>query len=304
MSSPKCYIICSHSNRIVDILKEYGVDYKKKTTRGKPKNCAILEFRFDSKHHIMSITEIYEGDTSNKLTQKKLRETRNEIQGEEATRIYVIRHAEGEHNTHQISAKVLPSYTDPKLTKKGIQQSKQAGKMFRKFLGERGDIQITNLFVSNLQRSYFTLYYFLHEQLKSNSPSSNNSPLSISVNTNNGGKTYSSTFIVLPNSEEVSRFNFGYENTSTCQPQFEKSVCTKFINDIPSFKVTIDWNLWFLHKNMFGLIFNDAYKMNYNPDINIGDTPSDSIDLDGGNRPVKNTRRHRHKHRKQSRRYK
>ena len=222
MDPPKCYIICSHSNRIVDLLKEYGVKYKDLTKRDKPNNCAILEFRFNSEKKVIGITEIYEGDSSTTLSNTQLFPTKGNPapnDTRENTRIFVIRHGEGIHNPRlgQVLAKLSSSYTDPELTPNGIEQSKAAGTAFAKYLTTHTDVKIDDLFVSNLQRSYYTLYYFLYVQFEANT-----SELAKRLKIRDHGPEldtfqYSANFIVLPNSEEVSKSLLkGHENESKC----------------------------------------------------------------------------------------
>lgn len=320
MASPKCYIICSHSNRIVDLLKEYKVDYKAITKRDKPRNCAILEFRFNSKNAVVGITEIYEGNNSSTLSYIQLfplQDKTSPKDEQETTRIFVIRHGEGIHNTGvgQVKAKVFESFTDPLLTKEeGIQQSKSAGIVFTEYLTNKPKLQILDLFVSNLQRSYYTLYYFLSAQLKIAER------LKIRVdNQEPNTHQYSASFIVVPNSEEVSKSLLkGYENKSKCtndSKDTDSEICS-FISVIQGFDVTIDWGVWDSRttsdQNMFDPILTGNYKSNSNQnmddlDNSVLDNNDITLEFNGGKRRVKKTRRRRRKyrkHRKTSRRRK
>jgi len=278
--TPKYYIICSHSNRVVDILKEYGVNYQKSTNRTKPNNCAILDFEFAGENKCIRITEIYDGQTQNSIL--LLDDNPNKLTTN--THIYVIRHAEGIHNEGKwaaIKAKLSSKYTDPLLTEKGIQQSNTAGKWFGSYLEQNTTITISQLFVSSLLRTHYTLYYFMTALFTSNTQCTNRFPIvkQVPPEKEPSQSTIQTTFIVLPNSEEVSKFNFGYENTSKCKTKKE---CIVDITINPSLKVSIDWRLFQLHTNMFGHILDNEMKckpFEVSPiqPYNIEPTPNDTV---------------------------
>ena len=88
---------------------------------------------------------------------------------------YIIRHAEGFHNTLEKSEKFKATFMnknslkDPKLSYQGINQSLNAGRALYKILMEYKDYNINYLFVSDLARTRMTLAlicYTIYENTK------------------------------------------------------------------------------------------------------------------------------------------
>jgi phosphohistidine phosphatase SixA len=119
---------------------------------------------------------------------------------------YIIRHAEGFHNTLEKSEKFKASFInrnslkDPKLSYQGINQSINAGNELYKILMERKDYNINYLFVSDLVRTRMTLAlicYTIYENKV--------------MNKNKKMTLFNPKMIVLPCSHEIN-----YEKGSVC----------------------------------------------------------------------------------------
>ena len=122
---------------------------------------------------------------------------------------YIIRHAEGFHNTLTYKEKTKATFTnrnslkDPKLSYQGINQSLNAGRELYKILMKNEDYNINYLFVSDLARTRMTLAlicYTIYENTKR-----------IINNKNKKITLLNPKMIVLPCSHEIY-----YEKGSVC----------------------------------------------------------------------------------------
>jgi len=129
---------------------------------------------------------------------------------------YIIRHAEGFHNTLEKSEKLKATFMnknslkDPKLSYQGINQSLNAGRELYKILMNRGDYNINYLFVSDLARTRMTLALICYS-IYENTKGMINKINAYKNNKNKKITLLNHTMIVLPCSHEIY-----YEKGSAC----------------------------------------------------------------------------------------
>lgn len=122
---------------------------------------------------------------------------------------YIIRHAEGFHNTLTYKEKTKATFTnrnslkDPKLSYQGINQSLNAGRELYKILMKNEDYNINYLFVSDLARTRMTLALICYTIYENTKEMINNKNKKITL--------LNPTMIVLPCSHEIY-----YEKGSAC----------------------------------------------------------------------------------------
>ena len=244
---PKHYICVTHNNKLGELINEYsGKSYK-------ITNCEIIKFCLNENGVIIKIESIYKEPN---IVSTVLYENGAEP---ESYIFYAVRHGEGEHNTHQILAKISSNYTDPPLTDRGKDQSYNAGEKFSKYIADNG-ITIEKYFVSSLMRTTETLYNFLLgvKGIDKPGPGAHSSLRPAYIGGTDDGETIVVT--VLPESEEFSKSIMkGYENNSSCVLTGERQSkinCSQFRYENIKLLLKLDWTFYddskySSHKNMF-----------------------------------------------------
>jgi bisphosphoglycerate-dependent phosphoglycerate mutase len=220
---PENYLSVTHNNRLSELIKEYSKNSYSIS------NCEIIKFSFNGNKEIIQIMSIYKPDKNGKSGEKVvLFENKNNSNDKNNNSndknikyiFYAVRHGEGIHNVNQVLAKINSSYTDPKLSDKGKEQSLDAGKYFKTL-----HVNIKKYFVSTLFRTTETLYNFLKGMRET-------------------GETGDIKAIVLPESEEFSKsFVQGYENKSSCLfvEDRNENKCLSYQENDNKLKIILDW---------------------------------------------------------------
>ena len=249
-------LIVSHSKRIRSFLYKHFFNIEK---RKKLRNCSIIKIFFNKINNKTIAELIYEGETdknenrNDDLYYTKLQFNSRELYTEslivpDNVNIFLIRHAQGYHNANNtVFKKFIASFNwnilkDPQLTKIGILQATNSGEFLKKYFKEQNlNKNLCINFCSVLLRTRETINNIL-DQLE----------------------IYDKDIIILPCSNEISRFNeaeyIGYDN-HMCKEDEKQRVVYKcdFIKHNKNNLRNINWTYF------------EEFKQNYNnkDDINM-----------------------------------